>query len=78
MKKINVLGTEYSIYELAENEDPLLKNCDGYCDKTTKKIVLLQFDKNNCEIEDIEWYRKKVCVMRLFMRFCLRAVLLKM
>lgn len=60
MRKINVLGTEYSIYELAENEDSLLKNCDGYCDKTTKKIVVLQFDKNNCEIEDIEWYRKKV------------------
>ena len=34
MKKVNVLGTEYTI------EEKNLDECDGYCDKTTKEITV--------------------------------------
>jgi hypothetical protein len=38
--KINVLGTPYTIKERNEDNDPRLKDCDGYCDDTTKLIVV--------------------------------------
>lgn len=37
---INVLGTAYTIEFENENSDKLLKKCDGYCDKTSKKLVI--------------------------------------
>lgn len=60
MKKVNVLGTEYTIEEKTEEQDCLLKDCDGYCDKTTKAIVLLKVTNDNCDLHDVEWYRRKV------------------
>ncbi len=60
MKKINILGTEYTVLEKDESEDELLKKCDGYCDKTTKEIVVMKLSSENCELHNPEWYRKKV------------------
>lgn len=37
---INILGTEYKIIECGKHEDDYLNRCDGYCDKTSKKIVV--------------------------------------
>lgn len=37
---INILGTEWDILERSEKDDPLLADCDGYCDWTTKRIVV--------------------------------------
>ena len=39
-RKINILGSEWTIKEQSETENELLKNCDGYCDWTTKEIVI--------------------------------------
>ena len=38
--KINVLGTEYTMKEATENEDPALTDKDGYCDNSTKVCVI--------------------------------------
>lgn len=38
--KINILGSEWTITERSEAEDPRLENCDGYCDWTTREIVV--------------------------------------
>lgn len=38
-RKVNILGTPYTISERSEADDPLLQGCDGYCDWTTKTIV---------------------------------------
>ena len=57
--KINVLGTEYGIYERSEEEDGLLKDIDGYCDKTTKTIVVTK-QKQDSELGDWEVYRRKI------------------
>lgn len=40
---INVLGTEYTIKRSNKVEDLGLENCDGYCDHSTKTIVIDTF-----------------------------------
>lgn len=40
MKEINVLGTKYTVEFKSVSEDPLFEKCDGYCDWTTKRIVV--------------------------------------
>lgn len=57
--KINVLGTEYTITEASEAEDKMLATCDGYCDKTTKRIVVCK-KSPKCDLGDFEAYQKKV------------------
>ncbi len=58
-KKVNILGTEYTISEKTKEEDKFLKDCDGYCDKTVCKIVVLAKD-DDCEIEDFTSHQNKV------------------
>lgn len=42
--KLNILGTEYTIYLRSIKEDVKLDRCDGYCDFTTKTIVICEHD----------------------------------
>ena len=56
---VNILGTVYSVYARSEEEDKYLKDCDGYCDKTTKEIVV-KAESEDCDLGDYEVYRKKV------------------
>lgn len=56
--KVNILGTVYTIKELSESEDKLLENCDGYCDWTTKQIVIER--EINGTLGDMEAYIRKV------------------
>lgn len=56
---INVLGTTYGIHERSAAEDALLEEFDGYCDKTTKLIVIAK-QEEDCELGSYEAYRKKV------------------
>lgn len=58
--KINVLGTEYTICEKTEEQDYRMKECDGYCDKTTKEIVVLKVSADNCDLHKPKWYTDKV------------------
>lgn len=39
-RKIDILGVEYTIKEQSADENETLRNCDGYCDWTTKEIVV--------------------------------------
>lgn len=50
---VSILGTTYTIIEKP------LKDCDGYCDKTTKEIAVAVKD-NDCDLGNFEEYRKKV------------------
>lgn len=58
--KIDVLGTEYTVQIVPKSEDKYLQQCDGYCDKTSKKIVVKAWDEA-CELEDFDVY-KKTCM----------------
>ena len=57
--KIDVLGTEYDVSVLKRDEDKALQTCDGYCDKTSKKIVVKAEDEDN-ELEIYSVYLKKI------------------
>lgn len=39
-KTVCILGTVYTIKEQSESENDRLSGCDGYCDWTTKEIVV--------------------------------------
>lgn len=56
---MHILGTEYTLAYSNENEDPMLKTCDGYCDKTTRRIVVSEKMKD-CDLGDFDEYQKKV------------------
>lgn len=58
-KTVNILGTEYTIEELSSSEDAVLKDCDGYCDRTTHRIVVTTRE-DDCDLGDFEQYRKTV------------------
>lgn len=59
MTKINVLGTVYTIIEASEDEDECLIDSDGYCDKTDKRIVVIQ-KPPDCNLGNFIVYQKKV------------------
>lgn len=62
MQKVNILGTEYTIEILTAEQDAYLRDkaCDGYCDKTSKRIVVRAEDETN-ELENYEVY-KNTCL----------------
>lgn len=59
MKKINVLGTEYTIEIKTAEEDAFIKDCDGYTDKSSHSIVVTDVSKDN-ELDDFASYQRKV------------------
>ena len=59
----SILGTEYKILELSEDEDDTLKEreLDGYFDGTTKRIVLrTDYDVSPGAVGDIIGFKRKV------------------
>ena len=62
-QKINILGTEYNILYMNDEECPKLKDCDGYCDTSVKKIVIRNLDNERDDPnskEDLDEYTRKV------------------
>lgn len=57
--KVNILGTEYTIIECGIEDDKNLKDMDGYCDKTTKKIVV-STPTPDSDLGDWKVYRNKI------------------
>ncbi len=57
--QVNVLGTDYTIEKLHQKEDKYLDTRDGYCDKTSKRIVVKLEDERN-ELENYNVYMKTV------------------
>ena len=56
---VDVLGTKYEIFEKNKCDDEYLKSMDGYCDKTSKVIVIAKEDKSS-ELGDYSVYRNKI------------------
>ena len=56
---IDVLGTPYSVYmDSTEQNDPMLEKCDGYCDKTVRRVVVRSKSETS-DLEDYSVYAKK-------------------
>jgi len=58
IKKIDVLGTMYTIEFMSVEENEILNNCDGYCDWTTQHIVVEREMHGN--LENMDAYCAKV------------------
>ncbi len=56
---MNILGSEWTVYFLHQEDDKFLKNADGYTDKTSKKIVVTAYPTDDSELEDWSAYMKK-------------------
>ena len=56
---VNILGTEYTVEELSKEQDKSLSECDGYCDKTTHRIVVCT-KEDDCDLGDFSVHRNKV------------------
>ena len=54
--KVNILGTEYSIELLTKAQDEYLKQVDGYCDKTSKRIVVRAQEDDKKDVSVIDNY----------------------
>ena len=57
---VNVLGTEYTIEEANKITDPNLEQHDGYCDYSTKTIVIDTFRDSPGSLKDLESYKTRV------------------
>lgn len=57
---VDVLGTEYSINETDQLTDAYLNDMDGYCDHTTKSIVIDTFKPLPESVKDLDVYKKQV------------------
>ena len=62
LKQVNILGTQYTIYESNQIENPALNECDGYCDETTKECIIdsTRYDSDPMAKRDIQAYKDKV------------------
>ena len=57
--KVNILGTEYTIEHKKCTEDSFLEGANGYCDVTSKRIVVLKEKRNMDEIDNFEYLQRK-------------------
>lgn len=57
---VNVLGTNYTIKKMNMVEEPELEKCDGYCDHTTKTIVISDIQERPGSVEDLDAYMQSV------------------
>lgn len=61
MKKVNVLGVDYKISFRSIAEDETFEICDGYCDWTTKDIVVrVEPEVEKGSLKDMKCYVNKV------------------
>ena len=72
---VDVLGTKYTITESNKVKDDNLNNGDGYCDHSTKQIVIDTFQDCPGSLADLKKYRQRSSDMNWFMLFCLNQVL---
>lgn len=59
MTAANILGTEYMVEFKKREQDELLQRYDGYCDKTSRKIVVVE-NSGEYEVGNFRDYQKKV------------------
>lgn len=58
-KTVSILGTQYTIEYKKQKEDNFLKDANGYCDITSKKIVVLAEKRDSDELDNFEFLQKK-------------------
>lgn len=61
-QSVNILGNKWTIIFTTVDKEPRLKDADGFCDRTVKKIVIDEMKREGSDftIEDITSYKNKV------------------
>lgn len=57
-KTVSILGSAWTVETKDRKLDECLKDCDGYCDKTTREIVVTNKDEDS-DLSNFEVYQKK-------------------
>lgn len=57
---VNILGTDYSLIQSNKADDQCLLDCSGYCDCSTKKIVIDTFHELPNSLKNLDEYRRQV------------------
>lgn len=64
MFDVNVLGVKYSVVFATNDDDKAIKDCDGYCDTSTKTITIKKMKDEEKEnpfcVKDLRAYTGKV------------------
>lgn len=68
---VDVLGTKYTITESNKVKDDNLNSGDGYCDHSTKQIVIDTFQDSPGSLADLKHIDSRSSDMNWFMHFCL-------
>lgn len=58
--KVNILGSEWEVVRMKPEDDPGLKQADGYADFTTRRIVVIKAEPTDDSVKDLEAYARKV------------------
>lgn len=56
---VTIMGENWTIEQRGSIDDEYLEKCDGYCDKTSRKIVITVREKD-CELDDFDAYQRKL------------------
>lgn len=58
--KVNVLGTKYKIIKGVKEEDnPKIRGCDGFCDFSTKQIMIAEMVEDDRTMADLKVYEER-------------------
>lgn len=58
--KIDILGTSYKLENRKRADDPKLENANGYCDTSSKRLVVEDIPDHPMNLEDLEKFKQKV------------------
>ena len=59
-KIVHILGTEYKILIIEEDDYRFSREADGWCDTQAKEILLYNFKQDPDSVKDLVAYQKKV------------------
>ena len=59
-KIVHILGTEYKILIIEEDDYRFSREADGWCDTQAKEILLFNFKQDPDSVRDLVAYQKKV------------------
>lgn len=76
MQSVNILGTKYKIVEGSSKNDDVLEKADGYCDHTTKTVVIKNLLPTTDSLGNLEEYKKRVIRHELVHAFLFESGLL--
>lgn len=57
---VNILGTQYKILIIDKNDYRSEENTDGWCDSSSKEILLYNYIQSIDSVKDLEAYQRKV------------------